>query len=255
MKNLNKLLLISLCITALTNCSSVREKDFVSLPDKLQNEVKSTDAYVQETANVMHADIESSNITTYTGGGLLFAFVDMAVMSHREDKAKEAMGCVQKELDSFNVHQKVQEKFAHSLKYAKWMNVSAINYLKQIDEKTKEELIKNGKGDAILLTNFSYKLNPQMDVLTGTIYLAQYPTSERLKSLVKIEDPYKTPIFKVNISATETLPQKGENIEENARLWAQNNGDLLKKSLERIIERTFRDLNVALENPTHVIGE
>lgn len=77
----------------LSGCAS--RKEFVALPDSVQKEIGSTEVYAEECQKALIADIESSNISTYAGGGLLFALVDCAIMAHREGCANDALREIQ----------------------------------------------------------------------------------------------------------------------------------------------------------------
>ena len=77
MKISKNLVSISLCALLLSACAT---KETVSLPEKVQKEITSTEVYIEECDKKMKSDIKSSNITSQTGGGLLFALIDSAVM-------------------------------------------------------------------------------------------------------------------------------------------------------------------------------
>jgi hypothetical protein len=121
--------------------------------------------------------------------------------------------------------------------------------------KSYEEIFSKENSDAVLTSGFGYRLNPELNVLTGTLSLTLYPSSNKMKKMVNSEDPLQTPLFKFHVAATEALPQAGKDIQENASLWARDNGSHLKRALENIIHRVFIDLDKILKDPYHLPEE
>lgn len=247
------LLLSSLCALVFSGCAS--RKYIVALPESVQKQISSTDVYLDECDKKVRADIESSNISTYVGGGLLIALVDCAIMAHRESSAENALEDVQKVAATFNFQEKFSNRLSHSLQNTNWLHVQRINHVAGLKYEEYQEIFKKANTDCVLVSKFFYKLNPQFNVMTGTLFLTLYPTSQKLKNLVKTEDPSETPIFNFHISATEALPQAGHEMEENAKLWAQNNGSHLRSALENILNQIFVRLDKILQNPNHLPGE
>ncbi len=253
MKQHKSVLFLTSIMILLSACNS--KKEFISLPDNIQGQIESTDAYVVECPKEMQADVESSNIAAYTGGGLLFALVDCAITAHRQDSAKNLMIDLQKQLMEFNLEERFKSKFEQTLKNADWLHLCNIYYVKDLNDKTYEEILPKVKSDTVLTAQFNYKLNPEFNVLTGTLYLTLYPASSKIKKMVNTENTANTPIFKFNVSATASLPYKGEDIDENAKRWAQNKGAYLKKALENIVDQIGFSVEQALKHPTHLPEE
>lgn len=250
MKLFKHIALIFLWALALSGCAT--RKETVSLPERVQKEIKSTEVYIEECEKKVRADIESSNVRTYSGGGLLFALIDCAVMSHRENCAEDALVCLQKEITTFNFQEKFSKKIEHTLQNTSWLHAQKINHITGINDEKHQEIFKNANADCVLTSKFIYKLNPELNVMTGTLFLTLYPTSEKIKKIVNATDPIETPIFKFHISATEALPESTKDIEENAKLWAQNNGIFLRQSLENIFNQVFDRLDKILKTPNHL---
>lgn len=250
MKKIKEVLLLSLCTVVLSNCSAQRE--FVSLPPSLQQEIGSTDIYAEECQKKLQADIESSNINTYAGGGLLFALVDCAIMAHRENSANEAMAEIQKDFEATNIQEKFKTRLISTFKQTNWLHVSQVNFLKELNKTTQEEILKKAQTDSVLVSRLIYKFNPALDTLKGTLYVTLYPTSVKLKKMVNAETPQEKPIFNFKVSAAKALPKAGKNMEENAKIWAQNEGKLLKSALEETFQQVFMNTEKILKDPTHL---
>lgn len=250
MKTHKTLLVVSIFAFLLSGCAS--QKAFVSLPEPVQKELQSTTVYIKECKKELEADVENSNLTTYTGGGLLVALVDSAIVAHRQDTANEAMMNLHKEIDTFNFQENFRDKLAGQLQNTEWLNVKEVNFVNELNDEVMKELVKKEKNDSMLISRFQYKLNPDFTVLTGTLYLEAYPINPRIKKIVNCEESLKTPIFKFNVSATHALPTKGQDIKENAALWAQDNGAYLRNALNSILREVLLKVERVLKNPNHL---
>jgi hypothetical protein len=248
MNKFNKIAMFFLCSTImLTGCAT---QHIVELPQKVQKEISSTDVYLEACEKKIRADVENPNLTTYAGGGILFALIDDAVMAHREDCANDALCDVQKKIATFNFQEKFQDRLSYALKNTNWLHVKQINSITGMNE----EVLKKTNADCVLTSKFIYKLNPNFDVMTGTLSLTLYPASNKIKKMVNAENPLERPILKFHVSASEALPKAVQDMHENAKLWSQNNGAHLKFALENILNQIFIRLDRILKSPNHLPG-
>lgn len=260
MKLFKNIVLVSIGAFVLEGCSSTR--DIVSLPESVQREIGSTDVYIEECDKTMKADIESSNLSRYgvgnafiPGGDFLLVLADCAIVSHRGNSANDAIVNLQKELQEFNFQEKFNNRLSNALQNTQWLHVQRINSITGLNDEKHQDIFKRASTDGVLTSKFIYKLNPQFNVITGTLFVTLYPTGEKIKKLVKAENPLETPVLKFHIAATAALPKAGENIEENAKLWESNNGAELKGALANILDQVFKKLDSVLKNPGHLGAE
>lgn len=245
-----QLITVSLSAFVLANCAG--KQDFVPLPEVMQKSIGSTQAYIQEPQKEMRADIESSNISSATGGGLLVALIDCGVMAYREGKANDAMVDIQRALKDYNFQENLNGKLEHTLRSTDWLKLKQIKYVKEINDQTMAAAVKRGTSDVLLTSQFIYKLNPDFTVLTGTLYLTLYPVSAPFKKLAQTEEPLSKPIFKMHVSATSSLPSRHKSMEENGKIWAENNGESMKKALDTVINQVMTNLTQTLKHPNHL---
>ncbi|AIK96494.1 hypothetical protein [Candidatus Odyssella acanthamoebae] len=237
-------------VLALSGCATHQE--FVPLHATVRKEIGSTDAYAEDCQTTLIADVERSHVSTYMGGGLLFALVDAAIESHREGCANDAMVDIQKGFVTYNAQEKVKAHFSQSLKQAEWLHAGQVQSVKALDEPTQINFTQKSKSDTVLTGRMVYKFNPDLSVLTGIIYLTVYPTSQKLRALVNAGDPLQKPVFKVNVKAAEALPLRDKDLEANAKKWADNDNRLLKEALDKITNQAFSNLDRALKNPEYI---
>ncbi len=250
MKKYKTVLALSLSALVLTNCAS--RKDFIPLPENMQKAIGSTEAYLEGHHKEMGADIESSHISGAMGGGLLWALIDCGVMAYRQGRASDAMVDIQKELKAYNFQDSFNPRLEHVLRSTDWLRVNQINSVPELNPQTLTNISKRATSDVLLTSRLVYKLNPDFSVLTGTLYLTLYPMSAHLRKLAETEQPLSKPIFKMHVSATSSLPSSDKSIEERGKMWAENQGYYLKKSLDEITNQILSNLRQTLKHPNHL---
>ena len=244
-----KTVAIALCSMILAGCSA--KKDFVNLPDNVRSQITNTQGLLIEPSKTIAAEIETSQISSYTGGGLLFALVDCAIMDHRQDRANDVMKELQKDFESYNLRDKLKDKIHTSLAQAQWLHANSLDYTTELDKNALKEIIKNTKSDCVLVSQFIYSMSPQFDGLSGRLYVTLYPSSDKIKKSIDSTD-LETPIYKFNVFHSEKLPQATTCLEENSKIWVQNEGYYLKNTLDKIVDQIIIKLNEALQNPNKV---
>ncbi|WP_010304282.1 hypothetical protein [Candidatus Odyssella thessalonicensis] len=242
---------ILVSVFIMSGCSTTPQ--FVALPDQVKHQISSTQPYLEEGQIKMIADIESSNIATYTGGGLLFGLMDCAVMAYRQDRAEGAMEDLQKEFASYGLQEKVMAKLTTSFQQTGWLHADPLKVLKAGQDPA--QIVQTSTKDGVLFTSYVYRFNPKMTVMRGTIYLSLYPASTKLKNLVKADNPFDKPLFRFNVSAAYQLPSATNDLHQNAKQWAAENGRHLKEALNQITTQNFIQFERALKNPAHIADE
>jgi len=249
MKQLKNIAL--LCAVLILTGYASRQKEFIALPETVQAQLESTDVYLVDCPEQMGFDIKSSNVASYTGGGLIFGLIDAAIMSSRQSDAEEAIGCIQGELKNIKVQNILHDKLIPLYKNNDWLKTRHVHHVTDFSKEKCKALCNSSKSDGTLVSVFYYKLSPDFKTLTGTLHVTLYPTGENLMRLVKTTEPVETPIFKTNVSATEILENSKDDIKENAKLWAQDNGSYLKSSMESLARKLVLSLENVMKHPNY----
>ena len=239
-------------LSLLLGACSAPKREIIALNPALKPHINSTDVHLKQSQEKLEADVESSNISKHTGGGLLFALIDVAVMSHRSSQAEDAIAELQNHFTEFNATEKVKNSLKTSLDQATWVHAGKIHVDTSFESEQLDTIVKNCKDDSLLISRMDYRFNPDLSVLTGTLYLEVLPTSQKLKTLTKTENPLENPIFKLNVKATEALSNHSKDKQENAKSWNHNNGEPIKTALEKVTKQVFANLDQALRNPDFI---
>lgn len=250
MTKASKTLLITLLALEITSCST--KKDFISLAPDLKQEIKLTEGYLEEAQKKAMSDVERSNVTSITGGGLIFALLDGAIEGHRRNNAEEAMELVQKNFHTANLQKIHEEKFNELLKAHEWLHISSLTYKPELQDDLVQEIVNQSKADVVLTSKVIYKFNPTMDILTGTLYLTLYPSGEKMKKKLDTNNPFKEPILKINLSSSDSIVKSDEEetMENNLKVWSKDNNARLNQGLMEIANSLFKKADLVLKNPS-----
>lgn len=247
MKNIIALSLIII----LTGCAQ-KPKTFVPLTEPMKANISKTDLYVVDCPEKIGFDIERSNITAYTGGGLLFALVDAAIESNRTASGEKALECVHTAFKGIPVQNMLDNTVIPVIQKANWIDTATVHHVKDLDEKKLQVITDQSRADTNMVAVFDYRFNTDLSTLTGVLHIALYPKSDTLKKMAKTKKDFDTPIFKTHIAHSKHLTMNHEDLAKNAKSWANGNGIYLKECLESVIQEIAKGLETALMYPQHV---
>lgn len=173
-------------------------------------------------------------------------------MSHRQGSADDAMEALHGFIKEHQVSQKFKDKFNSVLSKTPWLHANTPYYVMALDNDVVENLCQTSKADGVLASKVNFRFNPAFDVITGTLSFVIYPVN-RLQKIVEASSPLDKPIFKLTLSAAESLPYKHSEIDKNSAIWATNNGFYFKQAFDSILETILIKLDKALKNPNYII--
>lgn len=241
--------LLVLTLVFLSGCA---HKEFIALPEPVKAQIQSTDVYVIDCPKKIQFDIENSHIAVYTLGGLMPALIDGMVESHRHSSGEKALCDVQSHFQSINVQEKFHQNLIPILKETDWLKTRQVHTIAQLEEKECKETCYKATSDAVLVVNFSYRLDPDFKTLTGKIFLTLYPASQNLKTLSQSTESRLNPLFKTHVMSAYSLETVGKDKEENAQLWAENENARLKVAFDVLIRNLMTSLKNVLKYPDHL---
>lgn len=232
----------SFVILLLAGCAG--PKNFVQLPDSIQKQIHSCDVVLLNPQKTVDADIKRS----YMGHGLLDLMVASMVEGVRSSKAQKLLQPIQNEMKEFHPDVLFQDKLRADLQKIKWLAAKDIKVVNGKEDELRDKIVQTSLKDTVLFVTFRYALTPEFESLAGTLSVEMYPVHERVCSCVKSEDPKKTPIYKTHFMSSFSLPVPENDKEDNAKHWSNNNGALLKKGINQVIDGVLKQLTEDLSN-------
>lgn len=229
-------------LALLAGCSATPK--YIAISKETQAKIATTDVYLVEPKKTLTATIERSNITTYTGGGLLFALIDSAIDDSREEDAKKDIANIQRHMAKINVQDTLNTRLVPVFQNAKWLKVRNIAPMKVTGENTLKAKIDRTSAGAILNVYFTYYMDPDFTLIRGNLFVTLYATGDFGETIEK-----GAPIFKTEVSTVRSLENVGKNRQENCALWERGSGVYLKRVIEDIVQDLVHQLEHTLKTP------
>ncbi|MES2488949.1 MAG: hypothetical protein V4607_04090 [Pseudomonadota bacterium] len=216
-------LLLSGCATAV----------YQPLTPTSREQIRSADAVIGVGQQEITAQINQSNITAATGGGLLFALIDAGINSSRSSTAEDAVRPLRDALLSYNYDDNLRIQMNDQLGTVTGMSIGNARVTKDVTDANYNAVYQASNKDAVLITSVNYSMTADFSALTVNATPLLYPKSSGLKASSGLSNAdfsslsIKNAIYRNSISFTSTLPFPSKTLEGNRDLWAANNGQLL----------------------------
>jgi hypothetical protein len=168
----------ALALVCLSGCATASRIAPVSSPAADAPPPQTIVAWSQDE---IAATINQSNITTATGGGLIFALIDAGINNSRAKKAESAIVPLRDALVAYDGAATLQRELEASLQAGKdGAATSSVAVRPFADRKVLESWIKNAEADSVLLIQPKYELTPDFEsisfMVTASLHTKQ-PTT------------------------------------------------------------------------------
>jgi len=246
-----KLVIIG-AVLLLTGCARGQYVETVALtPDVYANLNKSQIGLVQNQQDI-NFEINRSNVSAATGGGLLFALLDANADRINTEKVAEAGAPIRLALSDFDYTAQIEEHTKVLVDKHSWLKASGLQVYTGVPAKIVQEKASQQIGDALGLVQYKYSLRPFFKSVHLSVDFALYPTREDLKALVEgtLDSTGVGPIFKINSTAEIALEKPKNDDEINVERWMKDNAKPLKDALAKILDDVMRDLDAKLGKQT-----
>jgi len=215
--------------------------------------------YIQETDVVLavpqeeiYGDIDSSNITTATGGGLLFALIDVMVESGRAKKAEKAVSPLRDKLLDYDYAQVLADELDVQIKKVDWLSAKELTLERSVNDTWAKDKVSSSSASAVLLMTAKYHLSANLDSVETIVDLKMFPNTESLEQFKEKQDADNSSInagdniYRNNIMVSTGL-FSGATKDENKLALQADDGTKLKDALTRnakeVASKIHQDLN------------
>lgn len=189
-ERLNRVVGLFAVIILLSGCAT---PTFHRLDQSARQHFQSVDSFLVFPQDEISVQVDSSNIATATGGGVIPALIDAAIESSRAETAEGLIQPVRNNLIDFNYPEILASELNTAFNELSWLNAGNVELKLSEEEKQLDELYSESNGSAIVYMTADYSLSPEFHAVTTRINLAIYPKSEALMPFRESNDSNKTP--------------------------------------------------------------
>lgn len=200
---------------------------------------------------IIGAEIEKSNVAAWSGGGLIFALVDVAIEDARAQDAEEALIPIKDTLDGLNFGEELKSALEAKLLSLAWLKIDSVEVVDEVEESFVKEQFQKEIKDSLIVIEPSYNLTHKFSGFKAQAIVSLYSCfpeeqCEGSKSEVDLED---TLTYKKTISLSQNIGLGTSSKEEAAIQLAKDQGLLMKQSLRKTAGILADKIIKSLKNP------
>lgn len=219
----------------------------VSLDPSAKNRIKAANGIVCMAQQEIAADIQTSNITQATGGGLIFALIDAGINNSRAKDVEQDVVPVRDALIGYDVGETLKANIERTLKTAPWLKLQTVDIRQLKDENTLRSWLPTTEDNIVIFIRPSYRLTPNFN-------------SINISALISIHGPAPAgdsgklgaALYSNTLGCMVPLPDGWPGDvprTEVANLWAMNSGRNARKALDAGLSQIALLLAHDLEQP------
>lgn len=196
------------------------------------------DVYIIVPQAEIQPNINISNITAATGGGLLFALIDAGVNNSRAKEAEKVVVPIRESMVGFEFDPLAQGATTATLQGLTWFDPKQIKLTKDNADATTLAALDAAGTPQIMLMRYSYETNAQFSSIVVSLdaYLVNKEIPKGKKSAARLQMKYLPYMRKVR--SMITLPGANDKDPEgNVKAWAADGGKMARAAVELGLER------------------
>ena len=218
-------------------------------PDKT-SKISSSQTVVALSQAEIGTDINRSNITAATGGGLIGAIIDAGVNNYRAKNAESAAVPIRDALVKYDVGQTFTNALRAHVGEISWLSNTTVEAQQLTKDNTITAIVKKSAADAVLVLNTDYRLTPNFESVRVTVTASLHPRAAALNAGAKPSRGIPPVIYFNTLSTTFPVSEEyksGKSSEEVAKAIAADKENRLTKALDQSLEELASMLVFDLE--------
>jgi hypothetical protein len=183
-------------------------------------------------------NINISNITAATGGGLLFALIDAGVNNARAKEAEKTVVPLRESMVGFDFDPLAQELTSATLASLGWFDVKQLKLTKDGSASTVTAALDGSTAPQIMVLRYAYETNAEFSAivvsLEATLVNKAVPKGKKPAARTQIKYlPYRQPIRSMIM-----LPGASEkDADANVKAWSADGGRMARAAVEAGLQR------------------
>jgi len=228
------------------------EPPYIPLAKEVSQQIKSSNVVIVSTQHEIKADVEKSNVTTYTGGGLIPALIDVAIERSRRKSAEEDIKPIRDALMDFDMGKELQASLGTRLDSIPWLNVKKTEVLSDTKPDLVPSLLGFSSEDALVLITPSYSLTSDFVTLKVESEVKVLPRAAHLRPSAEGKDSKKdqvTPLYKDVVTHIAPLVTGASDTKAAAAEWSKDGGAVIKQAMKQSVDSIADKIVGSLTNP------
>lgn len=242
-------IVIGMALCTLTACAT--EPAFISLTPELSQRIRSSNGVIVATQKEIIADIDKSNVATYTGGGLIPALIDVAIESSRASSAEKSLKPIRDVLVNYEIGSELHRALGTRIEAIPWLQARKIEVIHDNRSNQIPHLLAANSEDALLVLTPTYVFSSDFSVLRFQTEVRVVPRATHLMPQNAGNDAEKrmTPLYKTTVIHLEPLTNQKNSTVDAATAWASEDGKRIKEALQQGTTRVADQIIEALSHP------
>lgn len=228
----NKIYSIAFAITTLFfgGCAT---QSYVHMTKDAQSKIQSTDVVIGLSQEEIFAEIDQSNITAATGGGLLFALIDASVNSSRTEDAETLVAPIKDSLIEYNFPSEFEAALNAELQRLVWLNTINYQIKKPYSATDEDGVLSKASADIVFVFSTSYRFGPGFKSIKISSTVNGYANNEELKAIAKNANPdiEKPLLYKNSFAFSQPFQGEYTDSAQASKAWNNNNAEQVKTAL------------------------
>ncbi len=228
-------ILFAVVIAFLSGCATPSR---VPISSDSRSQLGTVTGFVGLRQQEIGTDINRSNVSAATGGGLLGAIIDMSIDNSRAKKAESAVTPVRDALINYQPGNVLAADLQNALATVPGVSPSHIDVRQIIDANTTSDWIKGAGESSVLMVNLTYELSPNFDSIIVSAAVSLHPGGGRLAAIAKSKSGLPPLVYYNVLSSTRSLPGLAgvQSSAETAKLWAVDGGRPARTTLDTSLQ-------------------
>ncbi len=204
-------ILTGILLCTLTACAM--EPAHIALRPELSQRVHSSNGVILAVQKEILADVDKSQASMATGGGLLPMLIDVALEHSRASTAEAALRPIRDTLIDYEVETELHKALGTRLEAIPWLHMKKVEVVHDNKPKRIPSLLAAGSEDALLLLTPTYVLSSDFSVLRFDTEVRVVPRAAHLMSSEAGDDAQKrmAPLYRHGFLITRLYQARGNS--------------------------------------------
>jgi len=241
-------LCVLLALSAFSGCATA-PRISLTVPG---DQIGSTDVHIGVNTQEIGTTIDPSNVSAASGGGLIFAIIDLSIENSRAKKAEQIIIPVRNALVGFDANGLLSTAVQQELGPISWLKEAKIENGQLAGKDALDNVLKKTLANSVLILETDYYFTPKFEAIVVTTKVSLHARSASLRAKAERRASDEAVLLYYNkLSALSYLPDSPVGLDKSvaANRWAEENGKKAKAALETGLREVAKMIAFDLAQP------